>query len=526
MKFYITTAIDYVNAKPHIGHALEKVQADVLARYHRAKGDEVWFLTGVDIHGVKNLRAAEAAGKTPEDFTAENSVFFKNLKDILNLSWDDFISTGEQDRHWRGVQKLWRRIYEAGDLYKKNYRGLYCVGCEVFITEKELIDGKCPIHQKPPEIVDQENWFFRLSKYAGEIGSKIKSGELKITPESRKNEILSFIQSGLEDVSFSRPKKDLPWGVPVPNDSEQVMYVWCDALSNYITAIGYADEPSGKRQATQLRPSYANGYGVAKQGFAGQARFKFHDLWPADLQVIGKDILRFHAAIWPGMLISASLPLPKSLFVHGFITVDGQKMSKTLGNIIDPAELVKKYGTDAVRYYLLREISAYEDGDFGKQKFEDRYNADLANGLGNLVSRVATLGEKISPIGFDFGKDIEDLIKKECGRIFSDYEKNMNEIKLNDVLASLWELISVADKYINEKKPWKTTDQNELKKIVANSCYLIGVISNLVSPFIPATAEKIGEQISYSESAFKIKKGATLFPRSDTKNTSFTQIYE
>ena len=505
MKFYITTAIDYVNAKPHIGHALEKIQADVLARYHRAKGDEVWFLTGVDVHGLKNFRAAEAVGQKPEDFTSENSAFFKNLKNILNLSWDDFISTGDQDRHWPGVQKLWNRLYEAGDLYKKNYKGFYCVGCEAFITEKELVDGKCSIHQKAPETIEQENWFFRLSKYSKEIESRIKNDELRIIPETRKNEILSFIESGLEDVSFSRQKKDLPWGIPVPNDPDQVMYVWCDALSNYITAIGYGSANSGQRTAA----GYMNDPSSKLQAPSSM----FHDLWPADLHVIGKDILRFHAAIWPGMLIAAGLPLPKSIFAYGFITVEGQKMSKTLGNIIDPAELVEKYGTDAVRYYLLREISTYEDGDYGSKKFEKRYNADLANGIGNLVARVAALGERIMPVKFSFEKDIEDSVKKECGRIFADYEKSISEIKLNESLASAWELVSIADKYINEKKPWAVKDAEEFKKIIANSCYLIGVINNLISPFIPLTAEKISEQISYSESAFKIKKGETLFPR-------------
>ena len=485
MKFYITTAIDYVNAKPHIGHALEKIQADVLARYHRAKGDDVWFLTGTDEHGTKIARAAELAGKSAQEFADENAGYFKELKNSLNLSWNDFIRTTEK-RHVDGVQKLWKKIHDAGDLYKKKYQGLYCVGCEAFVTERELTDGKCQIHQKEPEKVDQENWFFRLSKYSGEIESAIKSDKLKVVPESRKNEILSFIKSGLEDVSFSRPKKDLSWGIPVPNDPDQVMYVWCDALSNYITAVGYADESS-----------------------------VFKKLWPADLQVIGKDILRFHAAIWPGMLLSAGLPLPKSIFVHGFITVEGQKMSKTLGNIIDPAELSRKYGSDAVRYYLLREISTSEDGDYGNKKFEDRYNADLANGIGNLVSRVATLGERITPVKFDFSKDVEDSVKRECARVFGEYEKSIGEIKLNEAISYVWELVSFSDRYINGKKPWAVKDQEEFRKIIVNACYLIGVIGNLSSPFIPETAEKISGQISYADSCFKIKRGVTLFPRLD-----------
>lgn len=484
MKFYITTAIDYANAKPHIGHALEKIQADVLARYHRAKGDDVWFLTGTDEHGTKIARAAESAGKDIQSFVDENAQYYKNLKDTLNLSWDDFIRTTDQKRHWPGVQKLWTKIYEAGDLYKKKYQGLYCVGCEAFVTEKDLADGKCPIHFKEPEKVEQENWFFKLSKYQREIESKIKIGELKIIPEARKNEVLSFIQSGLEDVSFSRPKSDLRWGIPVPNDPDQIMYVWCDALSNYVTAIGYADETK-----------------------------QFKKLWPADIQVIGKDILRFHAVIWPGMLLSAGLPVEKKLFAHGFITVEGQKMSKTLGNIIDPVELSDKYGSDAVRYYLLREISTHDDGDFSQKKFEERYNADLANGIGNLVARVATLGEKITPVKFDFAPDVEDSVKKECGRVFGGYEKFMDGIKLNDVLGLVWELVSFADKYINEKKPWVVKESEEFRKIIANTCYLIGVINNLVAPFIPDAAEKISEQIAYSDSAFKINRGMTLFPR-------------
>lgn len=455
-----------------------------MARYHRVKGDEVFFLTGTDEHGLKNFRAAEAAGKSPKDFVAGNSKFFKDLKEVLNLSWDDFIRTSDEKRHWPGAQKLWNKLNETGDIYKKKYRGLYCVGCETFVTEKELVDGLCPIHQKKPEKVEQENWFFRLSKYSAEIESKIKSDEIKIIPESRKNEILSFIQSGLEDVSFSRPKKDLSWGVPVPNDPEQVMYVWCDALSNYITAIGYAEETE-----------------------------QFKKLWPADVQVIGKDILRFHAAIWPGILLSAKLPLPKEIFVHGFITVDNQKISKTIGNVIDPSDLVKKYGIDPVRYYLLREIASSEDGDFSIKKFEERYTADLANGLGNLVARTVTLGAKISPVKFDFAKDIDLEVKKVCNDFYREYEKNISVIKLHEALANVWSIVSFVDRYINEKKPWEIKDAEEFRKILANSGYLLGVILNLIDPFLPETAQKIRSQIWFSDSNINFKKGENLFPR-------------
>ncbi|MDO8600339.1 MAG: methionine--tRNA ligase [bacterium] len=502
-KFYITTAIDYVNAKPHIGHALEKIQADVLARYRRLKGDEVWFLTGTDEHGAKIARAAaaqqmlgeprpdiksgrEAPPEVIRAFVDENAEHFRALKQALNLSWDDFIRTSDEKRHWPGAQKLWLKLHEAGDLYKKKYRGLYCVGHEAFVTEKDLVDGKCRDHQKEPEVIEEENYFFRLSKYTKEIQARIKNKELRIIPETRQNEILSLLESGLEDVSFSRPRKDLSWGIPVPNDSEHTMYVWCDALTNYITAIGYGSDQSA-----------------------------FEKRWPTDVHVIGKDILRFHAAIWPGMLLSAGLPLPKSIFVHGFITVDGDKMSKTVGNVIDPIELVKKYGTDAVRYFLLREIPSGEDGDFSIQKFEERYNGDLANGIGNLVARVATLGEKISPISFDFGKDVDAEIKKESERAFKTYEANFEYIQLHNALGAVGELVSFSDKYINEKKPWSITDEKELRRVITNVSYCIGAIANLLEPFLPETARKIKEQISFEDSVVKIKKEGNLFPRLD-----------
>lgn len=483
-KYYITTAIDYANASPHIGHALEKIQADVVARYRRAKNGEVLFLTGTDEHGAKIARAAEAAKRTPKDFVDENTGKFKELKKILNLSWDDFIRTSDQKRHWPGAQKLWLKLHEAGDLYKKKYRGLYCVGHEAFVTEKDLEGGICRDHKKEPEVIEEENWFFRLSKYGDRIKKEIEADRLKIVPESRKNEILSLINEGLDDVSFSRPRKDLSWGIPVPNDSDHTIYVWCDALANYITAIGYAEEGA-----------------------------VFKKWWPADLHVIGKDILRFHAAIWPGMLISAGLPLPKAIFVHGFITVEGQKMSKTVGNVIDPVELVKKYGTDPVRYYLLREILSYEDGDFSYKKFEERYNGDLANGIGNLVARIVALGEKLGAMHFDFKKDIEDMIQVSCRAEFKEYECHISELRLNEALIDIWRLVSIADKYINEKKPWAAKNNEQLKNIILNAGYVVSTIANLLEPFLPETAGKIKNQIHIEDSVLKIRKDRAIFPR-------------
>lgn len=489
-KFYITTSIPYANAAPHVGHILDPLIADVLARYYKIKGHEARFLVGTDEHGVKIVRAAEAQGKPPQQLVDENSAKFREMHKILNISYDDFIRTSDQKRHWPGAQKMWRALAASGDIYWKKYRGLYCVGHEAFVTEKDLADGKCRDHQKEPEVIEEENYFFRLSKYAKEIELRIKNDELRIIPGSRKNETLSFIGQGLEDVSFSRPSKDLSWGVPVPDDSTQTMYVWCDALVNYISAIGYGEE----NPESEIQNS------------------KFNRWWPADVQVIGKDNLRFHAAIWPGMLLSAGLELPHTIFVHGFVTVDGQKISKTVGNVISPDEVVRKYGTDPVRYYFLREFPSHEDGDFSYKKFGERYNGDLANGLGNLVARIAALGDKLGEIKFDFKKDIGKEADAACDSIFKKYEKYLEEIRLNEALASTWELVSFADGYINEKRPWELEGE-ELKNVLVNAAYCVGAVTNLLEPFLPDTARKIREQISWEDSVIKIKKSGNLFPR-------------
>lgn len=462
-KFYVTTAIDYVNSKPHLGHALEKVQADVLARYHRLKGDKTWFLTGTDEHGAKIARAAASAGKEPQEFTDEISEKFKGLKQALNLSFDQFIRTTDEKNHYPGVEKIWNALLEKGDLEKRTYRGLYCVGHEAFVTEKDLVGGKCSDHGKEPEIVEEENWFFKLSRYTGAIKEKIQGGELLILPETRRNEILALLERGLEDVSFSRPRKDLKWGIQVPEDPTQTIYVWADALTNYISAIGY-----GRNEDWKI-------------------------WWPAEAQVIGKDILRFHAAIWPGMLIAAGLELPKKILVHGFITIDGQKMSKTIGNVIDPVEIAEKYGADALRYYLLKEIPSGEDGDFSQKKFEALYNGDLANGLGNFMSRVKKLAqnEGVSEENpQEFSGQVEEIKTKLDGDI-----KNF---KLNEALLKIWELISKGDKYMNNKEPWKTKD----KQTIANLLYLANRLTEIIEPFLPGTAV-----------AAKSGDGKPLFPR-------------
>lgn len=492
-KFYITTSIAYVNAPPHIGYALELVQADVLARWKRLKGDDIFFLTGTDEHGRKIVEAAEAAGKPVERFVDETAAKFKELAKVLNISNNDFVRTTDRKRHWPAVEKMWRKLLSKGDIYKANYKGLYCVGHEAFMKPSELKDGKCPIHLKEPQKIEEENYFFRLSRYASELESIIRTEEFKIIPAGRKNEILSFIAEGLEDVSFSRPAKDLSWGVPVPDDPTHTMYVWCDALVNYISIIGFARDSEN-----------------------------FKKYWPADIHVIGKDILRFHALIWPAMLLSAGLPLSKNLFVHGFITSGGQKMSKTLGNVIDPFEVIKKYGAEATRYYLLREIPPTEDGDFTFEKFEERYNADLANGLGNLVARVLTLAEKRTSNNADLkiSADVQEIIDWT----WKNYEKTLDEMKFNETLETVWRLIGFCDEYVDKHKPWELLKveekQREFEQIIFNLLNALANIAWMLEPFMPQTADKIFEQLGIEKTAkdewdnkFAIKKQPPLFPR-------------
>lgn len=490
-KFYITTAIPYVNAAPHIGFAFLIIQADVLARWHRSKKEDTFFLAGSDEHGVKIVRTAENQNLTPKKLADKNVLKFRNLLKVFNISSDDFIRTTDKKRHWPGAKRVWLELVKSGDIYKKQYEGLYCVGHEAFITSKDIEDGICRDHKAKPEVIKEENYFFRLSKYTKSIIKAIKGNKFLIFPESRRNEILNVLNHGLEDVSFSRPKKDLKWGIPVPNDSTQTMYVWADALTNYISAIGY-----GSDQNVDI--------------------LKFKKWWPADVEVLGKDNLRFHAAIWPGMLFSMGLALPKSLWVHGFITSGGQKMSKTVGNVIDPFETVSKYGVDAVRYYLLREVSYGEDGDFTYEKLEKRYNADLAKGLGNFVSRVLTFTTMSDVV---VNNDVRcrcktriqtvrnKMFKRELASSLNIIETSLSSFKFSDAISSIWHLISVGDKYIDDKKPWLLPRQSkEFQETIGSLLFLITEIGLLLSPFLPETSEKISK-------AVKNSKSIILFPR-------------
>ncbi|MEK7162346.1 MAG: methionine--tRNA ligase, partial [Patescibacteria group bacterium] len=472
-KFYITTPIYYVNAPPHLGHAITSILADIVARYHRLSGKEVFFLTGTDEHGAKILRASERAGREVSSFVAEIRESFRNLSPALNLSNDDFIYTPDRKRHWPGAQKLWQKLKEAGDIYKGKYKGFYCVGHEAFVTEKDLVNGKCADHDEKPQLIEEDNYFFRLSKYTAEIKRRIESKELLILPESRRNEVLALMEGGLKDVSFSRPSQDISWGIPVPGDESQTMYVWCDALSNYISALGYGSEDETK----------------------------FLKFWPADIHFIGKDILRFHAAIWPGMLLSAGLLLPRALLVTGMIQVGGRKMSKTLGNVVDPFELVEHFGADAVRYYLSREVPVFDDGDFTHEKFSRAYEGNLVNGLGNYVQRISTMvrnyfdsrlekpaEEEILKVPLKKGEveyvSVPYFIEKV---VFPEYQKSMDNLELNRASDAVFRLLKELDGYVQHYEPFHLieTDKEKTRVVLWNLAYGAVSLAWFLTPFLP-----------------------------------------
>ncbi len=481
-KFYITTSIPYASEKPHIGNALDQVYADVIARYRRLKGDEVYFLAGSDEHGTKNFRAAKAAGKSVREFVNSNTQKIKAQKEILNLSWDDFIRTSDRKRHFPAAQKLWREINKKGDIYKKYYHGLYCIGCEAFITEKDLKDGKCSIHFTVPQAVKEENYFFRLSRYTKKIRDLISKDQYLITPASRKKEILSLLNKGLEDISISRPKKVLAWGIPVPSDPDHVIYVWFEALIVYLSAVGYG--------------------GKAKKDLN-----KFKKWWPTDVQVVGKDNLRFHAAIWPAMLLSAGIPVLKQLFVHGFWNINGQRISKTTGNVIYPEEVTKEYGIDALRYYLLRDSSPYEDGNFSHKKFEERYHGELVSGLGNFASRVTTLA---AGLGVIEKEPVESKVATVVRITKKEASHELNDFRFHEALAKIWNLIKFGDSYITRLQPWKTKDP----KIIFNLVVILDNLAWLIQPMMPETAQKITKSIKWiSSDTLRVKKIEPLFPR-------------
>lgn len=477
-KFYITTSIAYVNAKPHIGFAMELTQADVLARYHRLRNYETFFLTGTDEHGMKLAQTAKEQETTPQALVDQNSAFFRELNKQLNISADHFIRTTDVD-HMKGAKKIWQKLVEAGDIYKDSYEGLYCVGCEAFVLEKDLVEGKCINHNRVPERLKEENYFFRLSKYTEKIKHAIESDTLRIVPDSRKREILSVINEGLKDVSFSRPKSVLTWGVDVPDDSDQVMYVWCDALSNYITGVGYQDEND-----------------------------RYKRFWPADVHLIGKDILRFHAAIWIGMLMSAGVQLPKAIYVHGFITSEGKKMSKSLNNVVDPVEYIEKFGADALRYYLLKEIPTTDDGDFSKERFRIVYESELANNIGNLVSRVLAMTGKYFDGTVPEADKTENFFSPKIEQLWQNYEAAMKGFDLKKALEYVAEFANFANKYVEETKPWvlAKSDQAGLAKVIYALLEMIRHLALLLKPFLPTTSDKIFEWLGFDPLSMPLSK--------------------
>jgi methionyl-tRNA synthetase len=474
---FVSTAIPYVNARPHVGFALEIVQADAIARYFRLIGYDTFFLTGTDENSLKNVRAAAELGITTQELCHRNSAAFQALIPGLNISNSDFIRTSQETRHSRGAQKFWLRT-RPGDIYKKHYTGLYCVGCEDFYTEREAPNGVCPDHETLLEKVEEENYFFRLSAYQDQLIRLIETEELRIVPATRKNEMAAFAKAGLNDFSISRSRERAGnWGIPVPGDASQVMYVWYDALTNYITALDYADD--GER----LRRYWT------------EASKRIH--------VIGKGINRFHALYWPAMLRSAGLPIPHEVFVHGYLTVNGQKISKSLGNVVDPLAQAEKYGVDSFRYYLLRGMSPFEDSDYSEERLIAVYNTDLANNFGNLVRRVETVAETA---GY--------LIKpSELPEAPSGFHDAMKDFRFHDALSALWSVANVLNQRIDREKPWemhKQGKEQQLRQFLDETVRELRSIAYWLEPFMPATAARLRESLF---GARPLKRGAPLFPR-------------
>lgn len=475
--FYITSTLPYTNSDPHIGFAAEMIKADVLARYERQRGKEVFFNTGTDEHGLKIYLKAAAAGLTPRQYCDPYAERFLALKNALNLSFNNFIRTTDE-HHIAAVQEFWRRCENAGDIYKKNYQVKYCIGCELEKSDSDLENGHCPFHPSQElEIIEEENYFFRFSRYGEALLKFYDEHQNFVVPEHRFKEIRNFVAAGLKDFSISRVKDKMPNGVPVPGDDSQVIYVWFDALVNYISALNWPDNQEN-----------------------------FQKFWPG-LQVCGKDNLRQQTAMWPAMLMSAGLPVAKQVLVFGFLTVNGQKISKSAGNNIDPFAFAEKYGADALRYYLTSDILPFEDGDFSEDALRSRYNSDLANGLGNLAARVSNLLEK-NAIATSLEVNLNDESFKETKENF---EASLEKYRFHEALQTIWEKIRAADEELSRTTPWKLKDQEEIAKILKPLAQDIINIAYLLEPFLPQAAGKLREQFS----AVQVRKGDALFPRLD-----------
>lgn len=476
---YICTAIPYVNGAPHIGHAMDYTLADIWARYQRQQGNEVRFQVGTDEHGNKIAAKAAEQGLEPKAYVDKMYVTFENFIKKLGVEYTDFIRTTDI-HHQAAVQYIWQKLEPF--IYKGTYEGWYCVGCESFVADKEAAEnnGICPDHNQPYQRLSEENYYFKLSEFGPRIKEAIDKHRFDIVPEFRKNEILALLESGLNDVSISRPKKNLSWGIAVPDDPEQVMYVWIDALSNYITVLGYPDNS------------------------------EWEAYWPADVQVIGKDILRFHAAIWPAMLMALELPLPKRLLVHGFVNVGGAKMSKSVGNVIDPMQIIEEYGVDAFRYFFARHIPTLDDGDFTWQKFEAAYNGELANDLGNLVSRVAKM-----VLNYQAGVVGDEL---QAEHDTGPYRAAMDSLQFNKALDELWVMVRSLNQYLENVKPWELAKQlgkdqdaeKHIGEILAHSVGTLDQVAHMLAPFMPTTSQTILE--TFKDGVVR-QQPAIMFPK-------------
>lgn len=486
-KFYITTTLPYVNSSPHMGFALEIIQADIIARFKRQKGYDVFFNTGTDEHGTKIYKKALEENKSPQEYVDEMALKFEQLKDLLNLSYTKFIRTTDQ-KHINSAQEFWKRCEKKGDIYKGLYKIKYCVGCELEKTESDLVSGKCPIHPNLKiENIEEENYFFKFSSYQKKLLNLYNKYPDFVLPNSKFNEIKNFVKGGLRDFSISRLKEKMPWGIPVPGDEKHVMYVWFDALINYISTLNWPEDQK-----------------------------KFKEFWgtkekPKAIQIAGKDNLRQQSAMWQAMLMSANLPTSRQILIHGFITSGGMKMSKSLGNVINPSDAVKKYGADALRFYLAKETSPFEDSDFSIEKFEARYRGDLANGLGNFASRILSLSSNLNwrAKNIKTQRGVENFIRSKRKKV----DEKMEKFKFNEALGLIWEIISFGDEYINAQKPWSIEETNKKENVIYNLVIILKNVAELIYPFMPATSEKISKAIKVQGKKIKTEKTEILFPK-------------